>query len=139
MSSGQMDCPWCGCGWLITCSKCSKAFTYAEIKETDVPLIELGRREVERRGLTSVTKKEIEDWALAMQEDLAKFSVGQIVIYLDGEYLPIDEENIQLEGWYARHDLVRLPHYEALKNPQLLNDKLGDSSYWLSRELPDRG
>src|SRR5262249_18861030 len=26
----QMDCPWCGCGWLFICSRCRKAFTFAE-------------------------------------------------------------------------------------------------------------
>ena len=138
MSSGQMDCPWCGCGWLITCSKCSKAFTYAEIRETDIPLIELGRREVLRRGLTSVTEKEIEDWALAIQTDLADFPVGQLIVYLDGEYLPLNSKNIQFEGWYAKHKLEKLPHLEALKNPELLNSMLGDSGYWLDREIPDR-
>ena len=138
MSSGQMDCPWCGCGWLITCSKCSKAFTYAEIRETDIPLIELGRREVQRRGLTSVTEKEIEDWATAMQEDLERFDIGQIVIYFDGEYLPVNQTSIQFEGWYAKHSLDRLPHFEALKDPKLLNDTLGNSDYWLRRKLPDR-
>jgi hypothetical protein len=24
-SPGQMDCPWCGCGWLFICSRCNKA------------------------------------------------------------------------------------------------------------------
>ncbi len=43
MSTGQLDCPWCGCGWLISCAKCGKAFTYAVVRETDIPIVELGR------------------------------------------------------------------------------------------------
>ena len=62
MSTGQLDCPWCGCGWLIACSNCAKSFTYAVVRETHVPLVELGRREVRRRGIKSVTEEEIEDW-----------------------------------------------------------------------------
>ena len=31
----QMDCPWCGCGWLITCMNCRKAFTFARVIELD--------------------------------------------------------------------------------------------------------
>src|SRR6266566_1407987 len=34
----QMDCPWCGCGWLFTCSHCRKAFTFAEAVEGDFAL-----------------------------------------------------------------------------------------------------
>lgn len=33
-SSSQLDCPWCGCGWLISCATCGKAFTFAEVRET---------------------------------------------------------------------------------------------------------
>ena len=29
----QMDCPWCGCGWLFVCSKCRKAFSFARAEE----------------------------------------------------------------------------------------------------------
>ena len=53
----QMDCPWCGCGWLFTCSRCRKAFTFAEGVEVHESWEEtanrtirnLYRREPERR------------------------------------------------------------------------------------------
>lgn len=32
---GQLDCPWCGCGWLFSCSKCRKAFTFSEAAEIE--------------------------------------------------------------------------------------------------------
>jgi hypothetical protein len=31
----QMDCPWCGCGWLFICSRCRKAFTFAQAVEVN--------------------------------------------------------------------------------------------------------
>lgn len=40
-----------------------KAFIFAEVRETDMPLIELGRREVAARGLADVSEQEIVEWA----------------------------------------------------------------------------
>lgn len=34
-SPSQMDCPWCGCGWLFICSRCCKAFTFVEAVQVD--------------------------------------------------------------------------------------------------------
>ena len=136
MSTGQLDCPWCGCGWLITCSKCQKAFTYAVIKETDLSMVEIGVREVESRGLTdSVTQEEIEEWAEAMSEDLDRFEVGDIVVYLDGEYLSLQATDVSFDGYYAHHDFDKLPHALALNNPDVLSDTFSDAKYWQDRAL----
>jgi len=138
MSEGQLDCPWCGCGWLIACSQCRKSFTFAEVRETDIPLLELGRREAEARGLIDVTDEQVADWAEGMAETLDYFEVGDTVVYLDGLYWRIDETNIAFKGFYAAHDLERLPHAEALDDPDHLRRVLGDANYWFDRELPDR-
>lgn len=138
MSTGQMDCPWCGCGWLISCSRCAKAFTYAVVKETDVPLAELGRREAQRRGLTSVTGQECEEWAAGMAEAFEPFDVGDIVVYLDGVYWLLGARNVRFEGYFATHDLVELPHATALREPNALRTMLGGEAYWYERERPDR-
>lgn len=138
MSEQQFDCPWCGCGWMIPCSRCGKAFTFAEVRETDLSLLELGRREAEARGLKDITEEQVADWAEGMAETLDYFEVGDIVVYLDGLYWRIDETDIVFKGFYAAHDLKRLPHAEALDDPAHLDCVLGDKSYWLDRELPDR-
>ncbi len=138
MSEGQLDCPWCGCAWLIACSQCNKAFTFAEVRETDIPLLELGRREAETRGLKDITDEQVADWAEGMAETLSHFEVGDIVVYFDGLYWRIDETDIAFKGFYAAHDLERLPHAEALSDPGYLDRMLGDPNYWLDRELRDR-
>lgn len=138
MSPGQLDCPWCGCGWLICCSKCLKAFTYAVVQETKIPLVELGRREAQARGLRDLTEQDIQDWAKGMGDDLDRFEIGQIVVYLDGEYLSIDAKNISFEGYFAKHSFSTLPHAAALTRPAALRECLGEASYWIDRELPDR-
>ncbi|TMJ11307.1 MAG: hypothetical protein E6G94_16315 [Alphaproteobacteria bacterium] len=138
-SSSQLDCPWCGCGWLISCGTCGKAFTSAEVRETDVPLVEFGRREVAMRGLEHVSEAEIADWAEGMAEMLDNFEVGDTIAYLDGSYWQVDETGIHFDGYYASHRLDRLPHAEALQGPELLDRLLGDPKYWFERERADRG
>ena len=51
MSTGQMVSPWCGCSWLIACSKCAHAFTFAEVRETKLSMDRLARREAKTRGV----------------------------------------------------------------------------------------
>ena len=138
MSEGQFDCPWCGCGWMIACSRCTKSFTFAEVRETEIPLIELGRREAEARGLKNIADEEIADWAEGMAEILACFEVGDIVVYLDGCYWTVDSTDIVFDGLFASHNLARLPHAEALKDPGQLRRILGDPKYWFDRERSDR-
>lgn len=137
-STGQFDCPWCGCGWLISCSKCGKAFTYAIVQNTDVSMIELGRQEVERRGITGVTEEEISEWAEDMASVLEPFNIGDIIVYLDGRYFALDDKNTDFEGYFAKHKLDQLPHSKALETPSSLEQVLGNKKYWLDRELPER-
>ena len=138
MSEFQLDCPWCGCGWLIPCSGCGKSFTFAEVRETDASLVELGRREADRRGLTSVTDEEVEAWADSMAEALEHFEIGDVIVYLDGAYWKLDSVDVEFEGYFARHQLKKLPHAEALEDSERLRNVLGNPDYWFERELPDR-
>jgi hypothetical protein len=48
---------------MIACSQCTKSFTFAEVRETETSLIELGRREVAARGLKGISEEEIAEWA----------------------------------------------------------------------------
>ncbi len=137
-STGQLDCPWCGCGWLISCSKCLKAFTYGVIRNTDIPIVELGRLEVKRRGLKTVTEDDMLAWADAMEREFKRFKVGQKVVYLDGHYFPLGATNISFKGYFAKHKFKTLPHADALKHPDVLRATFIEPSYWLERELPNR-
>ena len=134
MSSGQMDCPWCGCGWLICCSKCNKAFTFGEVREVESSLIDIGKAEVEARGIADVVDEdEIAEWAEGMRSEFEAYDVGQILVYLDGEYFPINETNIEFDGMYATHQFEVLPHRLALSDPAALETVLGDPKYWEDR------
>ena len=134
---GQLDCPWCGCGWLIGCTQCRRAFTYSRVVEveTDYEIFVQGDR---RRGkYDDFDPSELKDCALWLEETLADIPVGRTVVYLDGMYFDVDAEPGLFKGLYALHELQHLPHFEALTRPSLLRATLGERSYWLERRLRD--
>lgn len=137
-TNGQLDCPWCGCGWMISCIDCRRGFIFARIVEVDSTYEAVLTTDARNRGLKAVTAAAIRDYAAWMSEALAPFPIGATIVYLDGDYFQADATNIQFEGLYARHDLDRLPHAISLEQPNYLREVLGDPSYWRERERPDR-
>jgi len=129
MSAGQLDCPWCGCGWMIACSKCTKSFIFAEVRETDIPLIELGRREAAARGFKTVTDEDIAEWAEGMAEVLDNFEVGDVVVYLDGSYWTIDSTDVEFDGFYASHKLARC------RTPKHWTTRRISARYWATSNI----
>src|SRR5262249_6838134 len=61
-SPGQMDCPWCGCGWLFICSRCRKAFTFAEGVEVNESWDETADRTLRTLYQREPESGEAEDW-----------------------------------------------------------------------------
>ena len=133
---GQLDCPWCGCGWMIGCMKCRKAFVYGRVVEIDSDYVTLVREDTRTSGFER-DADEIRDIAEWMGAAMADFEVGQMVVYLDGYYLPIDTAG-EIEGLYARHTFSSLPHKDAHLAPGVLEATLGDVRYWTDRERPER-
>lgn len=132
----QLDCPWCGCGWLFSCIKCRKSFTFARVVEVDRTYADIVHEDLAKRS-SAVDEEDVEQGAEWMAEALADVAVGDIVVYLDGSYLNIDITNFAYDGWFAQHDFDRLPHAVAREQPAALRDTLGDKEYWLERELTE--
>jgi hypothetical protein len=137
-TEGQFDCPWCGCGWLISCIECRKAFTFAKIVDVDSTYEEILTKDAKTRGLKTVTPEDIAHYAATMRDLLAPLELGATIVYLDGRYFQIDETDIEFEGFHARHKLDRLPHALTREDPDYLLRTLGDMQYWSDRERPNR-
>ena len=105
----QMDCPWCGCGWLFVCMSCNKAFTFATGVLVNESLPELGERDLRRMRRRDPTEDQVLEWAEAMQIFLKGVEVGRTYVYLDGCCLSMDSEAVAFEGWAARQSLPHLP------------------------------
>ena len=130
----QLNCPWCGCGWLLSCMKCRKAFTYGRVVEIDRTYADIAREVFAARG-EDASEEDIAHAAEWLAGAYADLSVGDIVVYLDGAYLKLDTTDFAYDGWFAQHDFDRLPHALALEQPTALRDTLGDKQYWLDREF----
>ncbi len=129
---GQMDCPWCGCGWLFTCTTCRKAFTYGRIAETD-DLMSFLREDMKNAGMVPSVKVVTERNNFLVRQ-LKPFKVGDEVIYLDGRFFSVDKAPARFEGLHAKHSLKELPH--RARSSEVLTEILGDVAYWQERALP---
>lgn len=130
----QLDCPWCGCGWLISCTICRRAFTFARVTEVDTDYKTFVLEDRERGRYFNDNPAKLEIWALWLEESLGDFEVGKTVVYLDGLYFDWETEPVIFEGLFSKHALARLPHFEARSTPNYLRATLGDASYWFDRE-----
>lgn len=132
-SPPQMDCPWCGCGWLFTCIACRKAFTFAEAVIVPQSLEELGRTDLRGRWEKEPDAESLSQWVDGMRSLLAPVEVGKTYVYFDGIYVPTDATGIRLNGWHARHDLKFVPQLEAMRNPEVKGTILSNREYWETR------
>ena len=135
-SPAQMDCPWCGCGWLFNCLTCRKAFTFARAIEVESSLADLARRDLSTwyEG-KAVPDAAVADWVELMQLALRGVVVGSEYVILDSHIIRTDLLNFREEGVYARHDLPFLPQVRARRNPSALDESVGSKDYWLSRRI----
>jgi hypothetical protein len=134
---GQLDCPWCGCGWLIGCTQCRRVFTYACVVEVDTDYQAHVQSDRRRGGYADFDPPELADCASWLEDTLADIPVGATVVYLDGMYFEVDDKPGRFEGIYALHDLPCLPHHAALTDPAGLRATLGEPSYWVDRARPE--
>lgn len=120
---GQLDCPWCGCGFLFSCHSCRLAFTFAEVSTIETPLEDLIRKDLVRMGLDP-DDRTITGQARWIRQELAHLSVGQRMVYLDGALLPVDRP-VNFNGIYARHDFPMVPHLD----PEMFS-AIKSRDYW---------
>ena len=125
----QMDCPWCGCGWLFTCIGCGKAFTFAKGIEVPEPWEETAKRDLRRWG-KEPPRDRVSEWVEAMKELLRDVNPGEEYVCLDGMIIPTTATSVCFEGWHSRHDLPFVPQVAALQEPSVLDSTLGDRDYW---------
>jgi hypothetical protein len=136
-SPGQMDCPWCGCGWLFICSRCRKAFTFAE--GTEVP--ESWQATADRTICALYQRRpeagEVKEWIDFMKILLKGVEAGQQYVYFDGYVIPTSAAGVTIEGWHAQHDLDFVPQVAALSDPGVSDRLLCSRQYWQSNRVAD--
>ncbi len=132
---GQLDCPWCGCGWLFSCSKCRKAFSFAKVVEINKTWQELAREDLYNYNKQEPDNDSISNWVENMKGMTEHIELGKNYVYLDGYFIPTDEEYFEVEGWKSKHDFIKVPQVEALEDPTVIDQVLSNSDYWLKNEI----
>lgn len=132
---GQLDCPWCGCGWLFSCTKCRKAFSFAIAVEIDKTWEEIASEDLYNYSKRQATHEEISEWVEAMKAMQGEIELGRTYVYLDGVFIPADEENFSMEGWYAKHEFEHVPQIAALKNSEIEKQVLSNPEYWRKNQI----
>lgn len=133
----QMNCPWCGCGWLLSCIECRKAFTFAVGVELDTTWEELAKKDIEKRWHEEPTKEDISDWVDSMKDMLSEIEVDKVYVCLDGFIISVDANHVNIDGWMSKHNFDFVPQVQALEDPTVVEKYLSNSEYWLENELAD--
>ncbi|MES2933617.1 MAG: hypothetical protein V4805_09040 [Pseudomonadota bacterium] len=132
---GQLDCPWCGCGWLFSCAKCRKAFSFAVAAEINKTWEEVAAEDLYGYNRKQPTHEEISEWVEVMKTMQSEIELGQTYVYLDGVFIPADEENFSMVGWYAKHEFAYVPQVAALKNSEIEQQVLSNPDYWRKNQI----
>jgi hypothetical protein len=134
----QLQCPWCGCGWLFSCIECRKAFTFARAIETNEPWEALARRDLINYAKKEPEPSEVEHWVDAMRELHADVVVGQTYVCLDGVFIRTDATALEFAGWHAHHSLDVVPQVAALSDRSIITSLLASREYWTENALEGR-
>jgi hypothetical protein len=131
----QMDCPWCGCGWLFICPKCRKAFTFARAERCDLTWEELAHNDLDGKYGKQPSQEDVDEWIGFMKILTKNLEPGKQYAYIDGWVFPIDKRQLSFEGAHARHNLEAVPQATALSDRESLEQTLGNPGYWQERKI----
>lgn len=129
---GQQECPWCGCGWLFSCTSCRKAFTYGKVVEADLDISRFYKDDMRSGGMLPNVKIYTERANYIIKE-LKPFSPGDEVVYLDGRILPLEKSPARFKGWHSKHSFKELPHRAG--DESVLRAAFSDEEYWEARAV----
>ena len=133
----QMNCPWCGCGWLLTCIECRKAFTFAVAVELNTTWEDLAKKDIEQRNHCVASDEDIFNWVESMKEIFADIELGKSYVCLDGYIIPTDAKQVDIEGWMSEHKFDFVPQVKALKDRSVIDNYLSNSEYWYKNEIEE--
>jgi hypothetical protein len=134
----QMDCPWCGCGWLFACAQCHKCFTFARAVILQESIQSIAARIYRGSYSQEPDDTELQETIEYCESIVQGLQPDDRVVIIDGVILRIDTPGpFSFSGWYAAHEFGALPQVEAKRNPAAMAETLESKRYWLERRLPD--
>lgn len=135
----QMDCPWCGCGWLFSCMTCRRAFTFAKAVELETTWEQLAAEDIRGMWNSEPEADDIKSWVNDMQCLLEHIEVGENYVILDACVVHVECEDVEYEGWHASHHFRKMPQVEALSDSKVIDQTIATREYWDSRAIESDG
>lgn len=137
-SPGQLSCPWCGCGWLFSCTRCRMSFTFARAERIDATWEEMALEDLTGFSKTEPDPEDLRETARQLREMHQGLVPGERYVYFDGMIVGVDAPGIRGRGRHARHDLDYVPQVAALQDRSRINWVLQNVMYWEENALPRR-
>jgi hypothetical protein len=106
--------------------------------EIDKTWEELAREDLFGFSGKEPSQAEITEWVECMQHMTNHLELGKIYVYLDGCFIPANEENFEFEGLHAKHVLHKLPQIIALEDKNIVTDLLENPDYWTQNAINPR-
>ncbi len=131
----QVDCPWCGCGWLFICPTCRRAFTFARAEPCDLTWEQLAHRDLDGKYGRQPSQEDIDEWIGFMKMLTQEIEPGKEYVYIDGWVFPADETDLRFEGMHSWHELAVVPQLAALADRKSLDQTLANRLYWDEHNL----
>ncbi len=72
-----------------------------------------------------------------MQSMMSHIQPGRTYIYLDGCFIPADEENFEFEGWHSKHNFFKTPQVIALEDNEIVDALLANPDYWTENAIQE--
>ena len=131
-SPGQADCPWCGCGWLWSCMKCRKAFSFAVGVEVPQSPVDLAVRDLAAflGDASKIEDEDLDDWTTGMPAWMEDVQIGERYVYFDGAIIHVDSGELKFDGVHSAHNLEFVPQVRALADPTVMDEILRNYDYW---------
>ncbi len=128
---GQLDCPWCGCGWLFTCMNCQKGFTFAKAVRIKQSWRSLAQVDIFRNSGEMANYKSSSDWIADMGSLLEEIIENHVYSYIDWNVLDTGCGKVRFKGDVMKHKFDSNPHRSAI-SAGLSKDtfELAKRSYW---------
>ena len=137
-----VDAPWHnenmsgagGNGWLWTCTKCGRGFTFAKCTHIRPSLLKLAKKQTPRvmnylkdgEEISDVLLAGPSDWLQIVDRIEKKLVENRRYVFLDGEILPAKHGPVKFKGLCRSHDLPDLPHISE----DLADKTIYNYEYW---------
>ncbi len=131
----QFDCPWCGCGWMLSCVACRRGFVFAVAEDRGESIADLVARQAAHHAedfpsVAPATPAEQAEIASYYEKWYRVLTPGARYVVFDDVIVPVTAPRCYVRGAYGEHRLAYVPQVAAALDQKVLRDVLCAPKYW---------